>query len=66
MFSLSQIASAYNFKQVRHFKKHVEQSGLGEKLPKLLSNHTTVYRKELEIIKEYLGSTPKLTKMYLA
>ncbi|WP_309924624.1 hypothetical protein [Arcicella sp. BE51] len=64
MYSISQIASAYHIKQVRYFKIHVKNSGLGEVLPKLLENHTTIYRKELLIIMEYLGATPKMLKIY--
>ncbi len=64
MYSISQIASAYQIKQVRYFKIHVLKSGLGDVLPKLLDNHTTIYRKELPIIMEYLGATPKMLKIY--
>lgn len=64
MFSLSQIANAYNFKQVRSFKEHVKKSGLYKKMPKLLGGNVTVYRYELYTVMEYLGKTPKMTRLY--
>ena len=64
MYSVSQIAHAYNYLQVRSFREHVMATGLNKKLPKLMRGRVTIYRKEVHTIMEYLGATPKIKKLY--
>ncbi|SFP62430.1 hypothetical protein SAMN04515674_104264 [Pseudarcicella hirudinis] len=61
-YSLTQIANCYSTK-VSTFKFHAQNSGLSQRLPKILNYRAVIYPHEAVIIMQFLGECPKLARL---